>query len=811
MLIPLEWLRDYIDIEKDICVSEFCEKMTMSGSKVESVETFGDMIENIPVGKILNIEKHRDADKLLVCQVDVGRDKPAQVVTGADNVFVGAFVPVALHGSRVPGPLHGKPKQEGGTVIVRGKIRGVESDGMLCSASELGFADKVVPLASRDGIWILNGEYEPGCDITEALGLSQTTVDFEITPNRPDCLSMLGMARETGAVYMKSFRYPETCCEGEAGEAADYISVEIKKPELCGRYAARVVKDVKVGQSPWWLQKRLMHAGMRPINNIVDITNFVMLEYGEPIHAFDIRQISGNKIVVDTAADGEPFTTLDGSVRTLSKDMLLIKDSERAIAVAGVMGGLNSEIEDDTDTIVIEAANFNMDSVRATSRKLALRTEASSRFEKGIDPNLCRAATDRVCKLIQILGAGTVVGGAVDIYPIPQAERTIDVRVARVNSILGIEMSGKAMAEIFESLEMKVSGDDKVLKVTPPTIRGDLAEEIDFVEETARIYGYDKLPDTMPKGSLEAKKTRERTLKDLAKDIMCAMGADEIQTYSFVSPSSVDNIRLGRDVPERRFVKIINPLGEENSVMRTILTPNMVEALGRNFSRNNQRVRAFELGNTFVANAAGDDGLPVERDSMAIGLYGQGESFFTLKGMVEELFSGLGVRDVKFIQENAHGAYHPGRCARILSGETELGIMGEVHPDVAEGYGVETRCYCCELMFDEVMRLADTEKLYRPLPKYPQAVRDIALIVDEDTAAGALLDIIRSEGGDILETVYLFDVYRGKQIDEGKKSAAFSLTYRAPDRTLTEEELVEVHGRIIKALQDRAKAILRDI
>jgi len=666
-------------------------------------------------------------------------------------------------------------------------------------------------MASRDGIWILDGQCEPGRDIKEALGIAQTTVDFEITPNRPDCLSMLGMAREIGAVYKREFKYPETSGKDEVEDASDYISVEIRKPELCGRYTARVVKDVKVEQSPWWLQKRLMLAGMRPINNIVDITNFVMLEYGEPIHAFDIRQVIGNKIIVDSAKEGELFTTLDGVERTLSGDMLLIKDSEKGIAIAGVMGGLNSEIEEDTDTIVIEAANFNMDSVRSTSRRLALRTEASARFEKGIDPNLCREAADRVCRLIGEMGAGTVVGGAYDVYPSPATEKTVEVRTARVNSILGTDISGKAMADILESLEMKVSGDDKILKVTPLTIRGDLTEEIDFVEEIARIYGYDELPATIPKGNLEATKTGERTLKDLAKEIMCALGANEIQTYSFVSPGTVESVRLSEGSLDRKFVKIINPLGEENSVMRLILTPNMIEALGRNYSRNNQSVRAFELGTTFAEDLKRSDGLPDEQDSLAIGIYGQGESFFTLKGMVEELFSGLGVRDVKFIQESGYGVYHPGRCARILSGETEVGIMGEVHPDISEKFGVETRCYCCELKFDPIMKSADIEKLYRPLPKYPQAVRDIALIVDEDTAAGVLSDIITEEGGDILETLYLFDVYRGKQIGDGKKSVAFSLTYRASDRTLTEEELVEVHGRIIRALQDKANAVLRDV
>ena len=452
-----------------------------------------------------------------------------------------------------------------------------------------------------------------------------------------------------------------------------------------------------------------------------------------------------------------------------------------------------------------------MDSVRATSRKLGLRTEASSRFEKGIDANLCTAAADRVCRLIQALGAGNVVKGSVDVYPVPEGEHSVRVRPARVNHILGTEISESDMAGIFRALEMKVESENGVLNVTPPTVRRDLCEEIDFVEEAARIYGYDKLPVTIPKGNSEAKKTRERVLRDLAKDVMCSLGANEIQTYSFVSPKSVDDIRLSEDARERGFVKIINPLGEENSVMRTTLTPNMMETLGRNYSRNITRVRAFELGNIFDGNEARQGGLPDERDSMAIAAYGPGETFFTLKGMVSELLAAFGIRDLRFVPEAARRAYHPGRCARIFSGGAELGIMGEVHPDVSDKYGVETRCYCCELEFGKVMESASLEKLYKPLPKYPPAVRDIALIVDEDVQAGLILEIIREEGGDILESAQLFDVYRGRQIDGGKKSAAFSLTYRAADRTLTDEDVVRAHNRIVGALESKLGAALRDI
>ena len=791
MLVPIEWLKDYIDL--DVTTEEFCDRMIMSGSNLETCEHFCEEMENVVVGKIEKIEKHPDADKLVVCMLNVGKEEPVQIVTGAPNVFEGALVPVALHKSRIPGPLHGQPKQEGGVKITKGKLRGVESFGMLCSAEELGFEDKVVPVAHKDGIWILEGDYELGQDFAEALGLKQAVVDFEITPNRPDCLAMVGMAREASATFKKPFTYPDTDIKDEngKGETKDYVSVDIKNPESCKRYVARIVTDVKVEQSPWWLQKRLMYAGMRPINNIVDITNFVMLEYGQPIHAFDINQVKGGRIIVENAAEGEKFVTLDNNERTLTKDMLLIKDEERGIAIAGVMGGLNSEIEEDTTTIIVESANFSGDSVRATSKKLGLRTEASSRFEKGIDPNLCEAAADRVCRLIELIGAGKVCRGSVDNYPNPETAKTIDIRVDRINHVLGIDITREDMVSMLESLEIKVEGSGNVMTVTPPTVRQDLLEEEDYIEEVARLYGYDKLPVTLPKGNCEAGISDERALRDLTRNSLCGMGLNEIQTYSFVSPKGVDNVRIDEDSWERAFVKLINPLGEENSVMRTILTPNMMEVLARNYSRNIDKVKAFEIGNTFMANMLNEDELPDEQYSLCIGMYGKNEDFFSLKGIVEELLKVLGIKGAVFEAESEYGVYHPGRCARIAvpSGRQgaedadilydELGIMGEIHPDVAENYGMDgVRIYCCELMFDAIMRHADTEIVYTPLPKYPSTSRDIALLVDEDMAVGKIEEVIRKHGKKILENVKLFDVYRGKQVEEGKKSVAFTLTYR---------------------------------
>lgn len=820
MIVSLEWLKDYTDVK--VSPEEFCERMIMSGSNLETMEMVGEDMSKVVVGKIVKIEKHPDADKLVVCQLDVGEEEPVQIVTGAPNVFEGAYVPVALHGSRIPGPLHGQPKQEGSTKITKGKLRGVVSNGMLCSFGELGFEDKVVPVNQRDGIWILGNEYPVGTDFADTMELKDAIIDFEITPNRPDCLSMIGMAREAAATFGTQLKYPDTKCENEEGNAADYVSVEVKSP-LCKRYVARVVKDVKVEESPWWLQRRLIHAGMRPINNIVDITNFVMLEYGQPIHAFDIESLAGHKIIVDTAKEGEKFVTLDGTERTLDDKMLMINDAEKPVAVAGVMGGLNSEIEDTTQTIVIECANFQANSVRTTSKRLVLRTEASGRYEKGIDPNLCEAAADRVCRLIELIGAGKVVGGKVDIYPQPEAAKTVHARVSRINHVLGIELDREQMVKYLESLEMKVEGAGDDMYITAPTVRQDIEIEEDIVEEVARLYGYDNLPVTIPKGNNEASQSYERDIKDLARDTMCAMGANEIQTYSFVSPKGVDNVRIDEDSWERAFVQILNPLGEDTSVMRTILTPQMLEVMGRNYSRNLDAMKAFEIGNTFMANMIDPKGLPYESDNMSVGVYGKDEDFFTLKGMLEELFDKLGIKRVKYIPESEYGVYHPGRCARIVAThmaelengpaeeEVELGIMGEVHPEVAEKYGIGTRCYLAELMFENVTELADTEKVYTPLPKYPAMSRDIALLADEDMTVDQIEDVIRQAGTEILRAIRLFDIYRGKQVQEGKKSMAFSLTYRAADRTLTDEDVQAVHGKVLEALKEKLGVTLRDM
>ena len=855
MLVPVEWLKDYVSVDVD--TREFVDRMIMSGSNVETVEHFGTGMDKVVVGYVVKKEKHPDADRLSVCSVDIGEEAPIQIVCGALNVEAGQKVPVALHNSRIPGPLHGQPKQEGGVKITKGKLRGVESMGMICAASELGFDEKVVPVAHKDGIWVLPEDAPVGAPIEQAMGLVSDVVDFEITPNRPDCLSMVGMAREAAVTFGSQLSYPDSAAKA-AGDrkAADFISVEIKDQEACKRYSARVVTDVKIGPSPWWMQKRLMYAGMRPINNIVDITNFVMLEYGQPLHAFDIRQIEGGKIVVERAADGEKFTTLDGTERELTSDMLLIKDAVKGVAIAGVMGGLNSEIEPDTSTILIESANFDADSIRLTSKALKLRTEASARYEKGIDPNLCEEAANRVCRLIELLGAGTVQPGAVDVYPAPVQPWTVDVRTARINKLLGIDLSAAEMKSIFESLEMKVAGDEKTMKVTPPTVRLDMVGEVDFAEEVARMYGYDKLPVTLPKGSNTSSLGEAESLRRLVRSTLCAMGANEIQTYSFVSPRDADKVRLDDGTWETNYVRLINPLGEEQSVMRTILMPEMLETLGRNSARGVESVRAYEIGTTFSADLFDEEALPDEEDAISIGMYGADNDFFTLKGMVTELLGQLGIRRIRFIPEKEYGVFHPGRCARIViptkdeerrvlerpepakdgashdelqedydvikgllgamnslshNGSVELGIMGEVHPDVAEAYGIDGRCCACELFFDVIARMAQTKVKYKPLPKYPSTSRDIALLVDEAVQVGDIESVIRQSGGGILEDVTLFDIYRGRQIEEGKKSVAFTLVYRAEDKTLTDEDVAAVHEKMLQVLKDRFHAALREM
>ena len=816
MLVSIDWIKDYVRLDKWPQDKEFCDRMIMSGSNIETISYLGEGIENVKIAKVLSIDKHPDADKLVVCQMDLGKLGKLQIVTGASNLYVGAYVPVAVDGSVVPGPLHGQPKQEGGVKISAGELRGVKSDGMMCGPQELGIADKCAPLVSKDGIWLLSGNYEDklGENIDEVLGLKDAVVDFEITPNRPDCLSMIGMAREAAATFGGELVYPKTDCNTLTEKSSDYIQVEVKS-DLCKRYTARVIKDVKIEQSPWWLQKKLIAAGMRPINNIVDITNFVMMEYGQPLHAFDIRSLAGGKIVVDVAEDGSKFTTLDGVERTFDDSMLMINDANGPVAVAGVMGGLDSEIKPDTETVVLESANFVGSSVRQTSKKLGLRTEASARYEKGIDPNLCEEAADRVCALIDELGYGKVLEGSVDIYKSPEHPQVVSARVSRINKVLGTDLSREEMVAILESLEMKVQGTGDEMIVTAPTVRQDILKEVDFVEEIARMYGYDNLPNTLPKLDVKAENSLSWETRRKLRDLLCAMGADEIQTFSFINQKIFDACRIDEESWERDTVDIINPMGEDTAAMRTILTPGMLEVLTRNYSRSVEGVRAFEIGKVFSKNYIQPEGLPDESFDLSIGVYGKDESFFTLKGMVECMFDMMGIKDVSYIAESEYGIYHPGRCARVVKvtekgEEVELGIMGEVHPDVASNYGIGDKVYCGEFFLDRLIEFSSREIQYSKPPKYPSTSRDIAMVVSESTPVAEIEKVIKEAGTEILRSVKLFDIYRGIQVGAGKKSVAYSLTYRHDDRTLTDVETEEAHAKVVEALKNNLGASIRD-
>lgn len=816
MLVSIDWIKDYVKLDKWPQDKEFCDRMIMSGSNIETISYLGEGIENVKIAKVLSIDKHPDADKLVVCQMDLGKLGKLQIVTGASNLYVGAYVPVAVDGSVVPGPLHGQPKQEGGVKISAGELRGVKSDGMMCGPQELGIADKCAPLVSKDGIWLLSGNYEDklGENIDEVLGLKDGVVDFEITPNRPDCLSMIGMAREAAATFGGELVYPKTDCNTLTEKSSDYIQVEVKS-DLCKRYTARVIKDVKIEQSPWWLQKKLIAAGMRPINNIVDITNFVMVEYGQPLHAFDIRSLAGGKIVVDVAEEGSKFTTLDGVERSLDDSMLMINDANGPVAVAGVMGGLDSEIKPDTETVVLESANFVGSSVRQTSKKLGLRTEASGRYEKGIDPNLCEEAADRVCALIDELGYGKVLEGSVDIYKSPEHPQVVSARVSRINKVLGTDLSREDMVAILESLEMKVQGTGDDMIVTAPTVRQDILKEVDFVEEIARMYGYDNLPNTLPKLDVKAENSLSWETRRKLRDLLCAMGADEIQTFSFINQKIFDACRIDEESWERDTVDIINPMGEDTAAMRTILTPGMLEVLARNYNRSVEGVRAFEIGKVFSKNYIQPEGLPDECFDLSLGIYGKDESFFTLKGMIECMFDMMGIKDVSYIAESEYGVYHPGRCARVVKvtdkgEEVELGIMGEVHPDVASNYGIGDKAYCGEFFLDRLIEFSSREIQYSKPPKYPSTSRDIAMVVSESTPVAEIEKVIKEAGTEILRTVKLFDIYRGIQVGAGKKSVAYSLTYRHDDRTLTDVETEEAHAKVVEALKNNLGASIRD-
>lgn len=794
MLVPLKWLRDYVDI--DIDTQEFADMMTMTGSKVEKVDFFGKETNGVEVCKILEIEQHPDADRLKVTKVEVANGEILQIVTNATNIKVGDYVPVARIGAVLPGDFK----------IKKGKLRGVLSEGMFCGAEELTIPSAFVEDHKKDGIYILDHQdsFELGMDVRDVLGINDALIEFEITSNRPDCRSIIGIAREAAVTLGKELKYPEIKVNGSDEEMSFEIDIQT---DLCKRYCGRVVKDVKVGPSPYWMQRKLIEAGMRPISNIVDITNYVMLELGQPLHAFDLDDIKYNKMTVKMAEEGEKFTTLDGVERTLTSDMLVIGNQDKTLDLAGIMGGENSEIKDTTTSIFIEGASFAKENIRATSKKLGLRTEASSRFEKGIDINLTEAAVNRACQLIEELGCGTVLNGMLDYYPQKEEVQKVTVNPVRINKLLGVNVPMDQFINILESLEFKCNlVSSEVLELEVPTFRLDITEDADILEEIARIYGYDNIPAANLEGNSTAGvKTDKQKFIDNVKANSIACGLNEILTYSFVSPRGVDKINLCADDEKRNFVKIMNPLGEETSVMRTTLIPNMLDVISTNISHKVEEVSAFECGNTFTPQ----EGLPVESKKYCVGMYGKEVDFFVLKGVVESVLNNVGLKGYEIEPETTNLTFHPGRCAKIVYNNIYIGTFGELHPDVIENYNLGQRVYVAEIDIDTVFENITLTKSYNPLPKYPSTSRDIALIVKDEVFVKQIEDIIKSNGEDLVESYKLFDVYKGAQIEKGHKSIAYSITYRSKDKTLTDEDVAKVHEKILSELSEKLNANLR--
>ena len=799
MDLSRRWLNEFVPV--DVSDKEFDEAMTLSGSKVEVTSVEGTEIENVVVGRVLSIVRHEDSDHMWICQVDIGEAEPVQIVTGAQNVHHGDLVPVAKAGSTLPGGVH----------IEAGTLRGVASNGMLCSYKELGMADNDWPHSIVDGIFLLESDpdlkardLQPGQDIRTAIGLDDHVVEFEITPNRPDCLSVIGLAREAAATFGQplTLHDPVVKAEGQ-GILTDLLDVETPADDLCPRYTARMVRNVHIAPSPLWMRERLRASGVRPINNIVDITNYVMLEYGQPMHAFDYRYVKGGKIVVRRAQDGEELTTLDGSVRKLTSAMLVIADEDRAVGLAGIMGGENSEIVSDTVDVVFESANFNGTCIRRAALALGMRTEASAKFEKGLDVLNTLPAVDRACELVELLGAGEVVPGVIDILNHVPQPTVLPLEPDKINALLGTDIEAEEMRKILRSLDFGVDGD----AVTVPSWRGDVLRMNDLAEEVARFHGYNEIPNTLQRGeTTRGGYSREQKLEQKLGAVCRSMGCDEIITYSFISPTWYDKIRWAADDPRRQSLKIMNPLGEDTSIMRTTVLPSMLEILARNYTYRNKAARLYELGRVYFPR---EDGMADEPKLLSLGLYGAGETFFTLKGAVETILDSIRAAGVQFVAETANPSYHPGRCARVLVQGEEIGVLGQIHPLVAANYGVDTELYCAELRFDALLAAMGPDPEYVPLPKFPAVTRDIAVLVDAGVPVGALEGTISDAAAGLLREVSLFDIYTGANLPAGKKSVAFNLVLRADDRSLTAQEADDEVGIILARLEQEHGAVLR--
>ena len=806
MNTPISWIKAYVP-DLDCTTQEYVDAMTLSGTKVEGYTELDKNLEKIVVGKILKIEKHPDADKLIICQVQISEEgEQIQIVTGAPNVKEGDKVPVVLVGGRVAGSAHDNEPHPYGIKIKKGKLRGVESFGMMCSIDELGSSVDMYPDAAPDGIYILsdNEAYKDapiGSDVPELLGMRDVVVEYEVTSNRVDCFGILGIAREVAATFGKDFVPPVVKVSENNENTADYVSVDVQAKDLCSRYVAKVVKNIKLAPSPEWMQRRLAAVGIRPINNIVDITNYVMEEYAQPMHAYDLSTIAGNKIVVKRAENGEKFTTLDGQERELDDSILTICDGEKTIGIAGIMGGENSMITDDVNTMLFEAACFDGTNIRLSGKKLGMRTDAQAKFEKGLDPNNAMAAMERACQLITELGAGEVVGGYVDIYPEVRQPIRVGYDVDKINKLLGTDIDEDTMVGYFEKIDLPVDRDTKELIV--PTWRQDIKCLADVAEEVARFYGYANIPTTLPSGSgTSGGLSLKLRVENIARDVAEQFGFCEAMSYSFESPKVFDKLKLDENDPLRNVVAITNPLGEDYSVMRTLPLNGMLNSLANNFNRRNKDVRLYEIANVYLPKAMPVTELPDERTQLTLGMFGQGD-FFDLKGVVEEVVEAIGLKELKTYDPKAGKNFlHPGRQANIMYGDVCLGYMGELHPDVADAYNIGTKAYVAVLDMPTVMEHANFDIKFTGIAKYPAVSRDLSMVMKKEILVGEVEEVIRKNGGKLLESCTLFDVYEGDQIEAGHKSVAYSISFRAVDHTLEEKEITAVMDKILKGLEN---------
>lgn len=798
MNTSLSWLKAYVP-DLDVTAQEYTDAMTLSGTKVEGYEQLDADLEKIVIGQIDKIEKHPDADKLVVCQVNVGTET-VQIVTGAKNVFEGAKVPVVLDGGRVAGGHEPGQKVPGGIKIKKGKLRGVASFGMMCSIEELGSTTDMYPEAPEDGIYIFPEDAEIGASAIEALDRNDVVFEYEVTSNRVDCYSVLGIAREAAATFNKEFVPPIVKETGNGEDVNDYIKVTVEDADLCPRYCARVVKNIKIGPSPKWMQRRLASVGIRPINNLVDITNYVMEEYGQPMHAYDLDTIADREIIVRTAAKGEKFTTLDGQEREMDDTVLMICDGKKSIGIAGIMGGENSMITDDVKTMLFEAACFDGTNIRKSSKKVGLRTDASGKFEKGLDPNNAQAAIDRACQLVEELGAGEVVGGMVDVYGKKKEPVRVPFDANEINNLLGTDISKDEMIGYFEKIGL--SYDEESSEVIAPTFRHDLYRIADLAEEVARFYGYDNIPTTLPRGeATTGKLSFKLRVEEVARDIAEFCGFSQGMTYSFESPKVFDKLMIPEDSPLRQTVEIINPLGEDYSIMRTTSLNGMLTSLATNYNRRNKGVRLYELGNVYLPKALPLTELPEERMQFTLGMYGDGD-FFSMKGVIEEFFDKVGMHGKETYDPQAGKPYlHPGRQANVIYDGTVVGYLGEVHPDVADTYGIGTKAYIAVIDMPEVVKRATFDRKYTGIAKFPAVNRDISMVMPKEILVGQVEEVIEKKGGAYLESYALFDLYEGAQIKEGYKSVAYSIVFRAKDKTLEDAEVAEAMERILKELE----------